>query len=216
LPTLDENRYWDRYAWPQDGDEWSDQAAFCGVPYTVWKAAIVSEFIARHVRDTSTVLEIGPGHARWTAFLATGAKRYVGVDINASCVEFCRTKLASLPNSELVLGDGYSLPMIGSQTVDFVWSFDSFVHIEPEITDSYLAEFARVLVDGGRCCIHHPGNPDAAQRKNGWRSAVTRESFAEMATSRGLRVVRQQDSWGPGGVCNTRRFGDCISTIEKA
>jgi SAM-dependent methyltransferase len=216
MPTLEWNTYWDTtYEWPHDGDEWADQAAFCGVPYAVWKGALVGHFVARHVRETSTVLEIAPGHGRWTAFLAGGAKRYVGVDLSPSCVRYCTAQFAALTNTEFHVGDGRSLPMVEARSVDFAWSFDSFVHIEPDVTGDYLAELARVLVPGGRACIHHPGNPSDEQRRLGLRSAVTATSFASMAVDRGLRVVSQSDSWGPGGRCTTRRFADCITTLEQ-
>ena len=45
MATLEKNRFWDKYDWPQDGDEWTDQAAFCGVAYSLWKQDIVDTFI---------------------------------------------------------------------------------------------------------------------------------------------------------------------------
>ena len=56
MPTVAENKYWDRYAWPRDGDEWDDQAAACGVPYSVWKQSLVDAFIA--VSEETCVLEV--------------------------------------------------------------------------------------------------------------------------------------------------------------
>lgn len=34
MPTVRENRYWDKYPWPQDGDEWSDRG---------WRFAVMAE-----------------------------------------------------------------------------------------------------------------------------------------------------------------------------
>jgi hypothetical protein len=55
MPTLEENRFWDRYDWPQDGDEWTDQAAYCGMEYAVWKQDVVAAFIKPNVPANSTV-----------------------------------------------------------------------------------------------------------------------------------------------------------------
>jgi hypothetical protein len=66
MPTLAENRFWDSYSWPSDGDEWTDQAEFSAVPYQTWKQDIVETFIFPNIRDTSTVLELAVGHGRWT------------------------------------------------------------------------------------------------------------------------------------------------------
>jgi SAM-dependent methyltransferase len=159
MPTLEENRFWDTYDWPQDGDEWTDQAAFCGIAYPVWKQDIVDSLIVPRLANRSTVLEVAMGHGRWTPFLAQRAWRYIGRDFSPSCVIFCRKRFADLTNVDFQYTDGRTLLAVPSGSVQFIWSFDSFVHIEPDITEGYLAEFARVLSPGGRCAIHHPGRP---------------------------------------------------------
>lgn len=215
MPTLEENRFWDRYDWPKDGDEWTDQAAFCGMPYAVWKQDVIAAFIAPHVSENSTVLELAMGHGRWTPFLAQRARRYIGVDFGPSCVTFCRARFGNLANVEFHINDGRTIPMVANNSIQFIWSFDSFVHIEPDITAGYMAEFARVLSPGGRCAIHHPGTPSISQRTQGGRSQLTTELFARLASARGLRVLSQTDSWGPGGRSNTKLFADCVSILEK-
>jgi SAM-dependent methyltransferase len=215
MPTLEENRFWDRYDWPQDGDEWTDQAAFCGMPYAIWKQDVIAAFITPNVAKNSTVLELAMGHGRWTLFLAQRARRYVGVDFGPSCVKFCRARFSNLPNVDFHINDGRTIAMVASNSVQFIWSFDSFVHIEPDITAHYMVEFARVLSPGGRCVIHHPGTPSPAQRAQGGRSALTTGLFARLASARGLVVVSQIDSWGPGLRSNTKLFADCVSTLEK-
>lgn len=215
MPSLEENRQWDWYDWPQDGDEWSDQAAFCGVPYPTWKADVVDAFILPHVAPAGTVLEMAVGHGRWTPFLAQRARHYIGVDLGPLSVQFCRQRFAGLPNVEFHANDGRAIPMVATGSIQFVWCFDSFVHMEPDITEAYLAEFARVLQPGGRGVIHHPGTPDPTQRTNGGRSQTTSALFARLAGAHGLKVLSQVDSWGPGGRSNTKLFADSISTLEK-
>jgi SAM-dependent methyltransferase len=215
MATLEENRFWDKYDWPQDGDEWTDQAAFCGVAYSLWKQDIVDTFIVPRVARNSTVLEVAMGHGRWTPFLARRAQRYAGIDLSPSCVNFCRKRFAHLTNVDFYPTDGRGLSLIASGSVQFVWSFDSFVHIEPDVMEDYMGEFARVLSPGGQCSIHHPGTPTRGQRASGGRSELTADLFARIANASGLRVLSQADSWGPGNRSNTKLFADCISTIEK-
>jgi len=215
MPTLEENRFWDKYDWPQDGDEWTDQAAFCGVAYSLWKQDIVDTFLVPSVAVNSMVLEVAMGHGRWTPFLAQRARRYAGIDLSPSCVNFCRKRFAHLTNVDFHATDGRRLSLITSGSVQFVWSFDSFVHMEPDVMEDYMAEFARVLSPGGRCSIHHPGRPTRGQRANGGRSGLNTDLFARIANANGLRVLSQVDSWGPGNRSNTKLFADCISTIEK-
>jgi ubiquinone/menaquinone biosynthesis C-methylase UbiE len=215
MPTLEENRFWDKYDWPKDGDEWTDQAAHCGMPYAIWKQDVVAAFITPNIPMNSTVVELAMGHGRWTPFLAQRSRRYIGVDFGPSCVRFCRARFANLPNAEFYTNDGRTMPTVARNSVQFIWSFDSFVHIEPDITTGYMMEFARVLSPGGRCVIHHPGTPTSSQRLQGGRSALTTHLFARLARDCGLAVLSQVDCWGPGRRSNTRLFADCISTLEK-
>ena len=216
MPTLEENRFWDTYPWPKDGDEWTDQAAFCGMAYPIWKQDIVDALILPNTAVHSTVLEVAMGHGRWTPYLARHARRYIGVDFSPSCVNYCREHFGKFVNVTFQHTNGRTLSAVPSASVQFIWSFDSFVHIEPDITELYMAEFARVLSPGGRCSIHHPGTPSPAQRAQGGRSRLTAVRFARIARAHGFRMVSQIDSWGPGNRSNTKLFADCISTIEKS
>jgi ubiquinone/menaquinone biosynthesis C-methylase UbiE len=184
------------------------------VPYGTWKQDLVDSFIEVSVQRDSAVLEIGVGHGRWTPPLAARSRSYVGVDLSPSCIRYCRRRFRTLPNCSFQVTNGQQLPA-GRGDIDFVWSFDTFVLIEKDVTSAYLAEVARVLVVGGRACIHHAGTPTASQRVAGWRSAVTAGQFASLATASGLRVVTQCDSWGPNRRSNTKLAADCISTLLK-
>jgi hypothetical protein len=58
---------WDRlYAWPKGGDEWQGQAVVEGHSYAAWKASVLEHLIGAWIPAGSRVLEIGPGHGRWT------------------------------------------------------------------------------------------------------------------------------------------------------
>ncbi len=215
MATLEENRFWDRYEWSRNGDEWTDQAEFCGMDYAAWKQDIIDAFIAPSIGENSTVLEVAVGHGRWAPFLARRAGRYIGIDFSPACIAFCRQHFANLTNASFCKTNGLTLSFIADASVQFIWSYDSFVHIEPDITENYLAEFARVLSPAGRCSIHHPGQPSPEQRALGGRSQLSTNLFARMAERHGLRVLAQTDSWGPFNRSNTKLFADCISTLEK-
>ncbi|HEY5707086.1 MAG TPA: class I SAM-dependent methyltransferase, partial [Terrimicrobiaceae bacterium] len=117
MATLEENRFWDKYDWPRGGDEWTDQADFCGMAYPVWKQDIVNAFIVPSITEDSTVLELAMGHGRWTPFLAESARRYIGVDFSPSCVNFCRKHFAHLANVTFFCTDGRTLSPIASNSV---------------------------------------------------------------------------------------------------
>ncbi len=189
-----ENRaIWSAWDWSQRGDEWNDTDE-----PEQWKATLVDEVLLSNIGDARAILEIGPGGGRWSEVLQPLAERLVLVDVTQRALELCRERLGDAENVDYVLSEGGGIPGVEDASIDFVWSFDVFVHIAPVDVASYIAEVARVLRPGGTAVIHHSGR---LQRFPGWRSPMTAALFAQLARECGLDVTRQFDSWSDG------RFG---------
>jgi cyclopropane fatty-acyl-phospholipid synthase-like methyltransferase len=233
-------RIWDRdYQWPDDGDEWNGQAAFCGQSYVAWKDALVQEFLTPRLKPDATLLEIGPGHGRWSGFIAGHCRKFYLADLSTTCLDHCRGLFGD-EGMAYIPTDGHSLARVPDAEVDYLWSYDCFVHIGPQDTAGYLDDMQRVLKPGGEAVIHHAGRnhrllaidgmrqfgPVALRIYNrfsvgewtttdGWRSAMSKERFAHLAGQAGLEVVRQQQEFGPGNAFAVRRFGDWITTLQR-
>lgn len=240
--TIENNRrIWDaEWDWSQDGDEWVGQAERCGRPYDEWKRSVVDRFLAPRITSQTAVLEIGPGHGRWTREIAPRCGHLVLADLSASCIEHCRARLADRADVAYHVTDGRSLTGVADASIDFAWSFDAFVHMDRDVIAAYLGELARVLRSGGAATIHHAGRrhaflmlrwmralggPAASLYKllsmgqrgdgDGWRSDVSARLFADMAGSCGLRVVSQVRRWGEGDAFGVPRFRDVVTTLER-
>jgi ubiquinone/menaquinone biosynthesis C-methylase UbiE len=209
---------WDRsYAWPQDGDEWQGQARACGVSYDVWKKSLIEHLILPYV-DVNNAIEIAPGHGRWTEYLLA-AKSLTLVDLSQTCLAFCRKKFISKTNIAYWITSGAVLPLHQTDLVDLVWSYDAFVHMHPDIVQSYIHEIARVLRSGGTAILHHanvadPEHHDQSQAP-GWRSAVSAKTMRAMIEGAGLQTVQQLVYWD-----NLRGIGvpngpDCVTQMRK-
>ena len=159
MPSTDWNKTWDkRYDWSRGGDEWTGQAEYCGQPYEDWKRSLLETFAQPNLAPTSVALEVAPGRGRWTEFLVANAAKVHLFDLNDSCIEACRQRFADVDHVTYCVNDGSSLPGVDAASVDFVWSYDSFVHMEADTIRGYLSEFARVLRPGGRFvfAVPHP------------------------------------------------------------
>jgi ubiquinone/menaquinone biosynthesis C-methylase UbiE len=198
----DNRSVWDSYDWSRRGEEWTTSPE--------WKRALVDGLLSRHVRPGSTVLEIGPGAGRWSEILQPLARRLVLVDVSPACLASCRQRFETCTNVEYRLASGSRLSFLDDSSVDFIWSYDVFVHINPVDTERYLEEFERVLVPGGYGVIHHPGTTYASpeDRKSGWRSHMTDRLFARLAAKAHLQVVEQSGAL-------VHRQGDVITVITK-
>jgi ubiquinone/menaquinone biosynthesis C-methylase UbiE len=207
LNTVDYNReLWSRYDWSARGEEWSVSPE--------WERSLVDHVMYRYLteRDRQDVLEIGPGAGRWTAPLHQHATTLALVDITETTLELCRRRLGDPANVTYWLTDGSDLAAVQPDSIDFIWSFDAFVHIAPNDVRGYIADFPRVLRAGGRGVIHHPGEGRIA---GGVRSGVTAELFASALTDAGLQVLEQFDSWGPDRRHSVPVRGDVITVFER-
>jgi SAM-dependent methyltransferase len=209
--TIAENREtWDTWDWSAEGEEWTDDARmYLGVDPSTWKATVVERLIDSVIPPGSVVVEIGPGAGRWTKHLLPHASRLILADISAACLDMCRHRFGDDGSVEYRLIEDCTLPFIPDDSIDVIWSYEVFVHINPSDTATYVGEFARVLRPGGRVIVHHSGTySDAKAAKLAYRSAVSAELFARLARDNHLVLVDQDT--------DTPHFrGDVVTTLAK-
>ena len=152
MPSVDWNkRIWDeKHHWDLHGDEWS----------SAWKNSEMQWYFSIFPRihkflPAKSILELGPGHGRWSQFLSHNCHELHLVDLSQSCIEFCRKRFQSDNNIYCYTNDGFSLDMIKNNSIDFVFSFDSLVHVEENVIDSYLNHISLKLTKNGLGFIHH-------------------------------------------------------------
>jgi ubiquinone/menaquinone biosynthesis C-methylase UbiE len=240
--TIESNlQIWDSdYAWPKDGDEWDGQAKKCNKSYEAWKHSLVQAFIQPNVARSSTVLEIGPGHGRWSKEIAPLCGHLILVDLSPRCIEHCQSLLKERPNVTFIVNGGKDLTGIPNGSVDFLWSYDVFVHISPAEIEAYFSEINRVLRPNNRAIIHHAGRchlflplrflrnsvpighrfynyltMSTFEDDDGWRSDVSRVLVRRLAKKHGLIVEDQVNRWGKSGDFGVPRFRDAISILRR-
>lgn len=180
---------WSTWDWSQSGEEWSN------ANHPEWKRSVVEHVLRPRVPEGSRILEIGPGAGRWTEYLIEQASHMILVDLTPRCIDLCRERFADYQHIEYHVNDGSDLNFIGPSSIDRIWSFDVFVHILAADVESYIRQFAKILVPGGRAIIHHSR---IGRRDSGWRSDLTAEDMQAMCERHNLVVVEQFRSWGDG------------------
>lgn len=195
---------WRNWDWSAQGEEWT--------PSPEWKTSLVAHLVTPHMGTGHRILEIGPGAGRWTEYLQKTASQLVAVDISDRCIELCRERFAQCPNVEFHVNDGTQLPFLADQSVDRVWSFDVFVHINELEAAQYIREIARVLTPGGLGVIHHGKTGGQA---GGWRSNLTLEAFNRLLHSAGMEVIEQLESWTDGETRHEVGLYDDVATVFK-
>lgn len=208
--SIEDNvRIWNDAAYWPTPDPWS---AAWGDAQAQWFGSVFPRL--RHNLPAQTILEIAPGHGRWTQFLRQHCDRLIGVDVSERCVTACRARFAGDQHLTFHVNDGCTLPMIPVASVDFVFSFDSLVHAELDVLHGYVTELARILTRTGVAFLHHSNlhdylDPNTAQlpptiSNPGWRAATVSAALVRgLCASVGLRCVRQElVNWGGRAVLN--------------
>jgi SAM-dependent methyltransferase len=197
-------RVWTEWDWSQGGEEWN-----LG---NDWRRSVEDDLMLPRIPPASTTLEIGPGAGRWSSALQSASEKLILVDITALSLEMCRKRFGGCSNVEYYLTDGSGLPNIADASVDFIWSFDVFVHIAPDDQRSYMRDLARVMRPGATAVIHHAGDGGLS---GNMRSSMTRELFAELVRANGLRLLDQFERWGDDGCFGLPVEGDVVSVFAR-
>ena len=216
-----------KYDWKDAGEEWS---APWGTSAAQWSGAILPRI--RDCLPTGTILEIAPGFGRWAHYLKDYCQELWVVDRSSECIEACRRRFAAESRVRCCLNDGRSLSMVSDASIDFVFSFDSFVHTDREVVEAYLSELGTKLKIGGKGFIHHSNfgeyanSPrerlpealtkplikvkilDWAHHRNPGMSA---ELFRVLCEQHGLHCISQElVNW------RGRRLIDCLSLFARS
>jgi SAM-dependent methyltransferase len=195
--TADELRkLYNTHDWSTRGDEWT--------PSEEWKQGLIQEFMIPNVPEGGTVVEIGPGGGRWTEILQRRAARLIVTDVSENSIAFCRDRFRECANVDYLVGDGRTVA-VPDGTIDSIWSYDVFVHVNPVDARGYFFEFARILKPGGKAIIHHPGS----ERVNPSRSDLTDAMVRSFCAEAGLRTLIQTSKFAD------KNPGDMLSVIQR-
>ncbi len=110
--------------WKDGGEEWSKP---WGNSAAQWAGAIFPRI--RDCLPAGTILEIAPGFGRWTHYLKDHCDNLWLVEKSEQCFQACQRRFGSDPRIKIYHNDGRSLSMLPDNSVDFVFSFDSLVHV---------------------------------------------------------------------------------------
>lgn len=214
------------YDWKEGGEEWS---APWGGSAAQWFGTIFPR-IHRWL-PAPTILEIAPGFGRWTNYLKEHCERLEIVDSAQECIEACRRRFAGGTRIHCHQNDGRSLAMIPDRSIDFVFSFDSLVHVRRDIVEDYVRQLAAKLKGDGTGFIHHSnlGEYSSSVTERLPRRAhklltkakildqdhrrtpdMTAELFRSSCAAHGLQCVSQElVNW------RGRRLIDCFTTFAR-
>jgi hypothetical protein len=200
------------YGWPGRGDEWSEP---WGGTNFLWNITIFPRI--QSFLPSKSILEIAPGFGRCTQFLKDLCDTLVVVDLSEKCIRTCQDRFHDCTNIEYHVNDGISLDMIDDRSIDFIFSWDSLVHVDKTVMKTYIGQFSRILKIGGSGFIHHSNMGEYVDKRTGrlthenvhWRDETTDASgLLQYSRESGLDCILQEKvNW------RDNFLNDCFSVI---
>lgn len=128
---------------------------------------IRNHYIYPYIHPEHTAVEIGPGGGRWTRYLLSFGRVYV-VDYLQEMVDEIRLNFKA-PHLFALKNNGTDFPGIEPGSVDFVFSYDVFVHLDPDVINGYLENLKSIMRPGGNIILHYGDkNKKMAQDNKGF------------------------------------------------
>ena len=158
-------------------------------PQNVALQAIRDHWIRPYVDPAGTGLEIGPGGGRWSRYLLEFRRLYV-VDYHSELLAEFRK---NFPQSHIVeiLNNGSDFPGVPAASIDFVFSFGVFVHLDLDIIHAYLASLRSVIHPRSQLVIQYSDkDKPGAQRNKSFSNNKPRRMRAAVKDA-GYRILEE-------------------------
>jgi phospholipid N-methyltransferase len=155
------------------GLEWGDPDASPPLNY------VRKHFLKPYATSNSTVVEIGPGGGRWTRYMLD-AKQIYAVDYHQELLDELKTRFDA-KNILCIKNSGDDFPGVPDGSVDFLFSFGVFVHLDIDIINRYLRNIRPLLKQDSNVVIQYSDKTKPLAKEN--------KSFSENDPAKMRRLV---------------------------
>ncbi len=154
---------WDKYAQKYQsakgnnlGDEWNrPEVIGIDVPADQIVAYLDQKIFTPFLGNSNTILEIGAGGGRFTEILVPKCNKLIATDTSPNMISLLKKRFSNIRKVEYLLLDGLGLSPIPDNSIDAVFSYGVFVHLQHWDIYNYLQEIKRILKPGGKVIIQH-------------------------------------------------------------
>lgn len=126
------------------GLEWGDPEESATLKIVKEHYLMPFVLLQRRALTRPVVVEIGPGGGRWTRYIKPHVERVYAVDYHAELL----AELGKNVRGERLVpikNNGDDFPGIPEGTIDFIFSFGTFVHLDFDIIEKYIVNLKPLL-----------------------------------------------------------------------
>jgi SAM-dependent methyltransferase len=161
-----------------------------GDPETVEPLKFIRDrYVLPYVKGDQSALEIGPGGGRWTRYLVSFRKLYV-VDYYSEALEELR-KNVNRPNMEFIRNNGTDFPGVQGNSIDYLCSFGTFVHLDVPIIEVYLRNMKPLLRRGSNVVLHYSDKTKVMAQLNEGFSENNPNTMRRLVVENGYKILEE-------------------------
>jgi cyclopropane fatty-acyl-phospholipid synthase-like methyltransferase len=165
------------------GLEWGDPETNPPLRY------VRRHFLSPYVSPDTTLVEIGPGGGRWTRYMLDARKIYA-VDYYQEILNELKSNVAAA-HITYIKNHGDDFPGIPDGTVDFVFSFGTFVHLDVDIIGHYFQNLKALLKKHSNVVIQYSDKTKPLARANEGFSENDPDRMRDLVLSHGYCIYEE-------------------------
>ena len=169
---------------PLYGLEWGD-------PDVVEPLRFIKErYILPYVNAQHDALEIGPGGGRWTRYLL-GFRMLSAVDYHQELLDELKRNFGKHRNIRFINNSGTDFPGLDPHSIDYVYSFGTFVHLDFNLIEAYLESIKTIVKRGANIVIQYSDKTKIMAQINSGFSDNTPARMREAVHAAGYSVLEE-------------------------
>jgi hypothetical protein len=165
------------------GLEWGDPEVTPPLAY------VRDHFLKPYISPDTTAVEIGPGGGRWTRYMLK-ANRLYAVDYHQELLNELKSNFDA-GNIVYIKNNGDDFPDIKDASVDFLFSFGTFVHLDIDIIARYLRNMKRLLKKESNAVIQYSDKTKPLAKKNEGFSENDPDKMRELILCHGYSIYEE-------------------------
>ena len=146
-------------------------------------------YVLPYVNSAESAVEIGPGGGRWTRYLLDFEKLYV-IDYHAEVLDELKKNLKK-PNMEFVKNNGTDFPGVKERSIDYLFSFGTFVHLDTHLIGAYLTNMKPILKPEANVVIQYSDKTKIMAQTNKGFSENTPNEMRQMVLGAGYKILEE-------------------------
>lgn len=169
---------------PLYGLEWGD-------PDIVEPLRFIKErFVLPYVNAQHDALEIGPGGGRWTRYLV-GFRTLAAVDYHAELLDELSRNFGKRRNIRFIKNNGTDFPGLDPGSIDYVYSFGTFVHLDFNLIEAYLDSIKTIIKPTANVVIQYSDKTKIMSQINEGFSDNTPARMRAAVHAAGYRILEE-------------------------